>query len=98
MYRDHQYILSHHPLIEENMQIEQRWRGLILGTAVGDSLGLVAEGISLRRNAKLFHSHWRQRFFLRWGMCSDDTEHTVFVAQALLVHHCHTRPIDRQDN
>jgi len=68
------------------MQIEQRWRGLILGTAVGDSLGLVAEGISHRRNAKLFHSHWRQRFFLRWGMCSDDTEHTIFVAQALLVH------------
>lgn len=71
------------------MQTEQRWRGLILGTAVGDSLGLVAEGISRRRNAKLFHSHWRQRFFLRWGMCSDDTEHTVFVAQALLVHPRH---------
>jgi ADP-ribosylglycohydrolase len=68
------------------MQTKQRWRGLILGTAVGDSLGLVAEGISRRRNGKLFHQHWKQRFFLRWGMCSDDTEHTVFVAQALLVH------------
>ncbi|MEI6708153.1 MAG: ADP-ribosylglycohydrolase family protein [Methylococcales bacterium] len=51
------------------MQTKQHWLGLILGAAVGDSLGLVAEGISRRRNAKLFHSHWRQRFFLRWGMC-----------------------------
>lgn len=65
---------------------QQRWRGLILGTAVGDSLGLAAEGISRRRNAKMFHQQWRHRFFLHWGMCSDDTEHTVFVAQALLNH------------
>lgn len=69
------------------MSIEQqRWRGLILGTAVGDSVGLTAEGISHRRNAKIFRGQWRQRFFIRWGMCSDDTEHTVFVAQALLAH------------
>lgn len=65
---------------------QQRWRGLILGTAVGDSLGLAAEGISRRRITKMFHQPWRQCFFLRWGMCSDDTEHTVFVAQALLAH------------
>jgi ADP-ribosylglycohydrolase len=65
---------------------QQRWRGLILGTAVGDSLGLAAEGISRRRNIKLFRKQWRQRFFMCWGMCSDDTEHTVFIAQALLAH------------
>jgi len=65
---------------------QQRWRGLILGTAVGDSLGLAAEGISRRRAAKMFRQPWRHCFFLRWGMCSDDTELTVFVAQALLAH------------
>ncbi len=65
---------------------QQRWRGLMLGTAVGDSVGLAAEGISHQRNAKIFRQQWRQRFFIRWGMCSDDTEHTVFVAQALLAH------------
>jgi ADP-ribosylglycohydrolase len=65
---------------------QQRWRGLILGTAVGDSLGLPAEGISRRRNAKLFQQSWQHGFFLRWGMCSDDTEHTLFVAQALLAY------------
>jgi len=63
---------------------QQRWRGLILGTAVGDSVGLPAEGISRRRNAKIFRQQWRQCFFMHWGMCSDDTEQTVFVAQALL--------------
>jgi ADP-ribosylglycohydrolase len=73
--------------IGANMNIEQqRWRGLILGVAVGDSVGLVAEGISRRRNAKIFRQQWRQQFFIRWGMYSDDTEHTVFVAQALLAH------------
>ena len=71
----------------ENMiSKQQRWRGLILGTAIGDSVGLAAEGISRRRNHKLFKQHWKQRLFLGYGMMSDDTEHTVFVAQALLAH------------
>lgn len=58
--------------------------GVLIGTAVGDSLGLPAEGLSSRRTQRLFGGTWRQRFFLGRGMVSDDTEHTVFVAQALL--------------
>ena len=65
---------------------QQRWRGLLLGTAVGDSVGLPAEGISRRRNHKLFRKHWRQGLIFNYGMISDDTEHTVFVAQALLAY------------
>jgi len=57
---------------------------VLLGTAVGDSLGLPAEGISPRRIARWWPGPWRQRFLFGRGMVSDDTEHSVFVAQSLL--------------
>jgi len=60
--------------------------GCLLGTAVGDSLGLPYEGVSRRRAAKLFPGPLRHRFVFRRGMISDDTEHSLFVAQALLAH------------
>ena len=37
-----------------NVTVENRLAGLLLGTAVGDSVGLPAEGLSPR---------WRQRLF-----------------------------------
>ncbi len=60
--------------------------GLLLGAAVGDALGLPAEGLSPRRKRALFGRGWRHRFALGRGMLSDDTEHIFFVAQALLTH------------
>jgi ADP-ribosylglycohydrolase len=63
-----------------------RLRGILLGTAVGDALGLPAEGLSRRRARKLFNGRWRHRLILGRGMVSDDTEQTVFVAQSLLAH------------
>jgi ADP-ribosylglycohydrolase len=63
---------------------ESRFRGILLGTAVGDALGLPAEGISKRRVRKLFPGRPRHRFLFGRGMVSDDTDHTVFVAQSLL--------------
>ncbi len=64
----------------------ERFRGVILGTAVGDALGLPAEGISRQRGKKLFGGRWRHRLVMNRGMVSDDTDHTVFVAQSLLAH------------
>jgi ADP-ribosyl-[dinitrogen reductase] hydrolase len=59
--------------------------GVILGTAVGDALGLPREGLSRRRAARLFGTPpLRHSFLLGRGMTSDDTEHTCLVAQALL--------------
>ena len=59
--------------------------GFILGTAVGDSLGLPREGLSKRRAQRVFgEGPLRQQLFLGHGMISDDTEHTCMVAQALL--------------
>jgi ADP-ribosyl-[dinitrogen reductase] hydrolase len=59
--------------------------GVILGTAVGDALGLPREMLSARRAERLFGgSPLRYRFVLGRGMVSDDTQHTCMVAQALL--------------
>lgn len=62
-----------------------RIAGAILGTAVGDALGLPREGLSRRRARRLFGgAPLRHRWLLSRGMVSDDTEHTCMTAQALL--------------
>ena len=66
--------------------LQDRFAGLLLGTAVGDALGLPAEGLSRGRIQRMWHDQWRHRFLFGRGMVSDDTEHTLFVAQALLTH------------
>lgn len=58
--------------------------GSILGTAVGDSLGLPYEGLTRDRAVRLFGPPSGQRFALGKGMVSDDTEHTCMVAQSLI--------------
>ena len=63
-----------------------RLRGLLIGTAVGDALGLPAEGLSRGRIQRLYRGDWRHRLVFGRGMISDDTEHTIFVAQSLLRH------------
>jgi len=66
--------------------VKDRFRGLILGTAVGDAVGLPAEGVSKSRARKMFKGPWRHRLVFGKGMISDDTEHTIFVCQCLLAH------------
>ena len=71
-----------------------RIAGVLLGTAVGDALGLPREGLSPQRAARLFGDEHvgnanagdelRHALILGRGMLSDDTEHTCLVAQALL--------------
>lgn len=64
---------------------DDRIVGCILGTAVGDALGLPYEGLSRRRAARMLGSPDRHRFCFGRGMVSDDTEHTCLVAQSLIV-------------
>jgi ADP-ribosylglycohydrolase len=62
-----------------------RLAGVVLGTAVGDALGLPREGLSPRRARRLFGGPpLRHQFLFGRGMVSDDTEHTCMTAQALL--------------
>jgi ADP-ribosylglycohydrolase len=58
--------------------------GCLLGTAVGDALGLPAEGLPPARLRRLFPDGTRHRFLAGRGMVSDDTEHACMVAQALI--------------
>lgn len=57
-------------------------RGSLIGTAIGDALGLPFEGLSARRVAKL-RPDVRHRFVFGRGMVSDDTEHAVMTAAAV---------------
>lgn len=66
------------------MLLKSQIAGVILGTAAGDSIGLPGENISRRRLNNLWKGVLIHRFFFGRGMCSDDTEHTIFTAQALL--------------
>lgn len=59
--------------------------GVILGTAVGDALGLPYEGLSPRRVARRMGAGGlRHSMLLGRGLISDDTEHTCLVARALI--------------
>ena len=65
-----------------------RFVGAILGTAVGDALGLPREGLSGKRARKIFGGPpLRHSFIGRFGLASDDTEHTCMTGQALLASH-----------
>jgi ADP-ribosylglycohydrolase len=66
------------------LALHTRLRGLLLGTAVGDAVGLPAEGLSPRRIARRWPGPLRHALAFGRGFVSDDTEHTFFVAQALL--------------
>jgi ADP-ribosylglycohydrolase len=69
-----------------NLQIRDRFAGVLLGTAVGDAIGLPYENLSPKRIRKQWSGLLQMRLFLGKGMISDDTEHTVMVAQTLLSH------------
>lgn len=59
--------------------------GCVLGTAVGDALGLVCEGLSAACQKKRFPSLDGYHMLFGKGLCSDDTEHTCLIAQSILV-------------
>lgn len=60
-----------------------RIAGILLGTAIGDALGLPCEGLSAGRIGKRFHPLDRYRFFFGSGYVSDDTEQSALVAQSI---------------
>jgi len=60
--------------------------GTLLGTAVGDALGLPMENLAPESIRRRWPEPLRMRFIFGRGMISDDTEHTLMVAQALLSH------------
>ncbi|MBW4681028.1 MAG: ADP-ribosylglycohydrolase family protein [Microcoleus vaginatus WJT46-NPBG5] len=65
--------------------------GCLLGTAVGDAIGLPYEGLSKHRQRRLYLSVNGHQFLFGRGMVSDDTEHICMVAQALIVSSGHVQ-------
>lgn len=58
--------------------------GCILGTAIGDAVGLKREGLSRDKAIWLHGHHPSPDLIFGKGFCSDDTEHTVLVGVAFL--------------
>lgn len=58
---------------------------VLIGTAVGDGVGLPYEGLSPGRARRMFGGPpFRHRLFFGWGTVSDDTDHTWMTAEALV--------------
>lgn len=68
---------------ELTLDLADRLTGVLLGTALGDALGLPAERLSGQRIARQFGSMDRFRLLGRTGFVSDDTEQAALVAQSL---------------
>ncbi len=66
------------------MNKPDRIQGAIIGTAVGDAIGLPYEGLNKKRANKFIGPKLRHKLLFGKGMVSDDTDHTVFVVEALL--------------
>ncbi|WP_435018343.1 ADP-ribosylglycohydrolase family protein [Tundrisphaera sp. TA3] len=65
---------------------DDRIAATLLGTALGDALGLPAERMTARSIARRFGRIDRFRLLGRTGFVSDDTEQSALVAQALALH------------
>ena len=61
-----------------------RINGSLLGTAIGDALGLPYEGLSPQRAKRMLGPPDRYRFWFGRGMVSDDTDHARMTAAGLL--------------
>jgi ADP-ribosylglycohydrolase len=61
-------------------ELEKSLAGCLLGTAVGDSVGLPFENLSRRSVARIAPQPLEQSLVAGKGLVSDDTEHTVMVA------------------
>ena len=58
--------------------------GCMLGTAVGDAMGLASEGLSPQRQLRMFPKLTGYHLIINKGLTSDDTEHTCMLAQSLI--------------
>lgn len=67
-----------------SFDLEDALAGCLVGTAIGDALGMVCTGLARERQYLIYPDLEHYHFFLGRGMTSDDTEQTCMVAQALI--------------
>ena len=68
------------------LDLRDRLAGVLLGTAIGDALGLPMEGMHAHAVARAFPRIDRYFMLGRTGFVSDDTEQSALVAQSLARH------------
>jgi ADP-ribosylglycohydrolase len=66
--------------------LQRRYAGVLLGTAIGDALGLPMEGMGPKAIARTFPTIDRYALLGETGFVSDDTEQTALVAQSIARH------------
>lgn len=71
---------------ERAVDVGDRFAAVLMGTAVGDALGLPMEGMRTDVIARRFPRLDRYFLFGRVGFVSDDTEQSALVAQSLARH------------
>lgn len=77
----------HLPRKPENAAVQNRYRGCLLGGAVGDALGAPVEFLSLAQIEQQFGSAGIQEYvpaFSKLGAITDDTQMTLFTAEGAL--------------
>lgn len=67
-------------------ELRDRFAGVLLGTALGDALGLPMEGMHASVISRLFPQINRFNLLGRVGFVSDDTEQSALLAQSLVQH------------
>lgn len=79
------------------MDIYRHILGCLLGTAVGDAVGLQREGLTRQRAMRLYGGPpFSPALIFGRGYCSDDTEHTQMVGRALALSGGVTEQFERQ--
>lgn len=67
-----------------NLTLEASTVGCLLGCAVGDAVGLPREGLPVARARRIFGPTIRQQLLFGHSTVSDDTEHLLMTACALI--------------
>lgn len=70
--------------VKNEKELKSAIEGSLLGLMAGDALGLPFEGITPRRIGKILRGPLRHHFLFGKGMISDDTEHALMTASALI--------------
>jgi ADP-ribosyl-[dinitrogen reductase] hydrolase len=68
---------------DDPRDLRDRFAGVLLGTAIGDALGLPMEGMGPKAIARDFPEIDHYALLGRTGFVSDDTEQTALVAQSI---------------
>jgi ADP-ribosylglycohydrolase len=72
------------PTTNSSIPHTERFNGVLLGTALGDALGLPAEGMRAHQIARRWGKVDRFRLLGQIGFVSDDTEQSALLAECLL--------------